>query len=115
MEITLQAPIRDAANASETERALRDFVDASEKVGRTEFEVAKETGLSLVRPERFRTEIINAIAADTQQVRTALGARCAISLDGLASRIQWERVSASELLLYIPYSLTIEGCAEQNG
>lgn len=42
-----------------------------------------------------------------------LGAQCEAAIDGLGSRIEWQRVSVSELMLYIPYSLQISGCGAQ--
>lgn len=91
-------------------RALREFVDRAERIGRTEIDVEKETALSLSRPERFRHEIIRAIADDTAKVRAALGDGCEVAIEGLGSRIEWQRVSAAELMLYIPYTMEIRGC-----
>jgi hypothetical protein len=100
----------DAGKAEELTQALHDFVTKAERVGRTEIEPDKETALSLARPERFRYELIKAIADDTEKVRATLGAGCDVSLDGLSSRIEWHRVSASELMLEIPYKMEIKGC-----
>lgn len=91
-------------------QALREFVERTERVGRTEIDVEKESALSLSRPERFRQEIIRAIADDTAQVRTLLGEGCEVAIEGLGSRIEWQRVSAAELMLYIPYTMEIRGC-----
>lgn len=96
--------------AEEMTRTLRDFVGKSERIGRTEIDMASEPALSLTRPERFRQELVQAIADDTTQVRRTLGAQCEVAIDGLGSRIEWQRVSASELMLYIPYTLQISGC-----
>ena len=99
--------------AAEMTRALRDFVARSERVGRTEIDADKETALSLNRPARFRLELIRAIAQDTSSIRSELGTSCDISINGLGSRIEWQRVSTSELMLYIPYTLEIHGCGTQ--
>lgn len=96
--------------ANELTRALREFVDRSERVGRTEIDVEKESALSLSRPERFRHDIIRAIAEDIAQVRAVLGEGCEVAIEGLGSRIEWQRVSAAELMLYIPYTMEIRGC-----
>ena len=96
--------------ADELTRALRDFVDRAERVGRTEIDVEKESALSLSRPERFRHEIIRAIADDTAKVRGVLGEGCEVAIEGLGSRIEWQRVSAAELMLYIPYTMEIRAC-----
>jgi hypothetical protein len=100
----------DPGKAEELTRALHDFATKAEKVGRTEIEPDKETALSLARPERFRYDLIKAIADDTAKVRATLGEGCEVSLTGLSSRIEWHRVSASELMLGIPYTMEIKGC-----
>lgn len=101
--------------AEEMTLALRAFIDKAERVGRTEIDVAKETALSLNRPERFRHDIVKAIADDTVKVRTVLGEGCKVLISGLSSRIEWERVSVSELMLYIPYTMDISECGEAAG
>jgi hypothetical protein len=98
----------DAKHAEELIASMREFVARVERVGRTEIDAGKETAVSLTRP--FRYELIEAIAADTERVRAQLGASCKVNLEGLNSRIEWRRVSASELLLYIPYRMAVEGC-----
>lgn len=98
--------------ADEMTLALHAFVEKAERVGRTEIDVAKETALSLNRPERFRHEIVKAIAEDTRKVREVLGDGCKVLISNLSSRIEWERVSVSELMLYIPYTMDISECGE---
>jgi hypothetical protein len=56
------------------------------------------------KPERFRYDLISAISQDTTQVMQSLGLQCSVELAGRNSRIEWQRVSAGELLLYIPYT-----------
>ena len=101
----------DPSRAAALTRELRDFVAKAERVGRTEIDADVETALSLSRPERFRYDLIKAIADDTAKVSAELGAGCEVSIEGLSTRIAWERVSASELMLYIPYTMKIGSCA----
>jgi hypothetical protein len=69
-----------------------------------------ETALGMNRPERYRYELLAAIARDSQQLMQAMAMDCKVELDGLNSRIEWERVSAAEMMLYTPYSMTINEC-----
>ncbi|MGQ0801565.1 MAG: hypothetical protein ACT4NL_15815 [Pseudomarimonas sp.] len=62
--------------------------------------------LGMNKPERYRYELIEAIAADSLKIRESVGAGCKVDLDGLNSRIEWERVGPTELLLYVPYIAT---------
>lgn len=90
--------------------ALRRFVRDTPMVGRTEVELDKDTALGMRRPERYRYELIDAIAADSQKIRETMGSGCSVELEGLNTRIDWERVGPLELLLYVPYSMRVVGC-----
>lgn len=89
---------------------LRSFARDSVKIGRTEIEVEKNTALVMNKPERYRYEVISAISEDSKKIASGLGVGCEIKLSRLDSRIEWGRASATELLLYIPYSMEISGC-----
>jgi len=89
---------------------LRSFARDSAKIGRTEIEVEKNTALVMNKPERYRYEVIAAISEDAKKITANLGAGCEIKLGHLDGRIEWGRASATELLLYIPYSMEVSGC-----
>lgn len=108
VKLTLSDATTDGA---EQIRTLRKFVQDTPKVGRTEIDLSDDTALGMNKPERYRYELIEAIAADSHRVRESIGAGCKIDLDGLNSRIEWERVGPIELLLYVPYTMTVRGCA----
>ena len=97
-------------NGDQLVTRLRGFARDSVKIGRTEIEVEKNTALVMNKPERYRYEVIAAISEDSKKITTGLGAGCEIKLSRLDSRIEWGRASATELLLYIPYSMEISGC-----
>lgn len=103
----------DPKQAEAIALGMQRFLREASRVGRTEVEVVGETALGMGKPERFRYELISAISRDTVQVMQSLGLRCSVELDGLNSRIEWQRVSAGELLLYIPYTMTVDGCVAQ--
>jgi hypothetical protein len=90
--------------------SLRSFARDTQKIGRTEVEVEKDTALGMNKPERYRYEVISAIAQDSKKITKEIGVSCEVKLGGLNSRIEWERVSATELLLYIRYSMDVSGC-----
>jgi len=108
--LQLRADLSDATKAEALAASMQAFLREATKVGRTEIEVVGETALGMAKPERYRYELISAISQDTSQVMQSLGLQCSVELEGLNSRIEWQRVSAGELLLYIPYSMTINGC-----
>ena len=100
----------DPRQADAIGAAMQKFLREAATVGRTEVEVVGETALGMGKPERYRYDLITAISQDTTQVMQSLGLQCTVELGGLNSRIEWQRVSAGELLLYIPYTMTINGC-----
>lgn len=100
----------DPTRATAVIADMRRFVENATKVGRTEIDFEGESGLAMHRPERFRYDIVAAIAEDARRVGDSLGLQCRVELDGLNNRIEWQRVSASELLLYIPYTMRIGDC-----
>lgn len=108
--LRLRTELGDATKAEALAANMQAFLRDAARVGRTEIEVVGETALGMGKPERFRYELISAISQDTGQVLQSLGLQCSVELGGLNGRIEWQRVSAGELLLYIPYSMTINGC-----
>lgn len=100
----------DPAKAEGIIADMRRFVRNAKKIGRTEIEIKGDTALVMNRPERFRYELIDAIAKDSKRLTDAMALDCKVEIDGLNGRVQWERASAAELLLYIPYRMTISDC-----
>ena len=100
----------DPARAEALITEMRKFLRTARMSGRTEVIIKGETSLQMNKPERYRYEIIEAIAADSRKLMGSMGLECTLQLEGLNGRIQWERASAAELLLYIPYSMIITDC-----
>lgn len=100
----------DPGRASEVIAGMRRYIGGVAKVGRTEIELDGDSGLAMSRPERYRYEIIQAIAEDARKLVDAMGMPCKVRLEGLNQRIEWQRASAAELLLYIPYSMDVSDC-----
>ena len=112
VELRLRHELGDASiDGEQIVRDLRDFARKADVVGRTEIELAGDTALGMNRPERYRYELIAAIAEDSKRIASMLGDSCRIELDGLNTRIDWERVGAIELLLYVPYTMLVTHCA----
>jgi hypothetical protein len=114
-EVTLQLKAGLGSNPARAEAIVREmqaFIRNTDGVGRTEVNAIGETALGMSKPERYRYDLIAAISEDTGRVTQALGMQCDVELSGLNSRIEWQRVSSGELLLYIPYSMKISGCSQ---
>ncbi len=89
---------------------MRRFIRGASKVGRTEIDIKGDTALVMNKPERFRYELIDAIAKDSKRLMDAMALDCKVDIEGLNRRVEWERASAAELLLYIRYSVAISDC-----
>jgi hypothetical protein len=100
-------PQTDVAQAITT---LESFISDAKMTGRTTLDSEGDVALSVINPERYRAEVIAAIAHSVRDLRTALGDRCRINVGDFSRRLQWQRSEVSELTLYLPYDLRVEGC-----
>jgi hypothetical protein len=86
---------------------IKDFVAKTSKAGRTEVLIDEKFNLGLVKPERYRAELIAKIAADTKQIAQTFGADYNPRVEGLQRPIQWYQSGPLDLALYIPYGVVI--------
>jgi len=89
---------------------LTSFIKKARLSGRTEVEPEGDVGLSLVTPEKYRYDIIARITADARKLQAAVGSQCRIEINGLSNRVSWQRSDISQLTLYIPYQIQLNGC-----
>jgi len=102
-QVTLYAkiPLSDTDDVGALADSLRRFVDGIKGDGRTEI-FSGELGLSIKNPERYRFDVVQAVAADVKRLRESFGDSFEIVVTGLDSRLEWERTSISEIELYLP-------------
>lgn len=86
---------------------IRDFVKHTPKAGRSEILNAAAFNLGLVKPERYRPELVSAIAEDSKHTAALFGASYQVRVEGLQRAIQWFQSGQLDLSLYIPYNLVI--------
>src|SRR5690606_24598156 len=91
--LQVRTDLKPDESAVATIEELRGFIEDTRRAGRTEIDINNDTALGMQRPERYRYELLQAIAADTERLRQLFGSQCESILDGLNSRIDWERVS----------------------
>jgi hypothetical protein len=101
------APKADMHRAIE---ALAAFVKKARLSGRTEVLPVGDVALSLVKPEKYRYDIIAKITEDAKHLQAAAGQRCKAEISGLSNRVSWQRTDISELTLYIPYQIKLTDC-----
>ena len=105
--LTIKTPVRadDTLDAATTR--IERFVAQAPKAGRTEILMAGDWELTLVGPDRYRGEILTAIASDARRTADAFGDRYAVQVEGLEHRVTWTQSGPLDLSLFIPYQLTV--------
>jgi len=86
---------------------IKDFVVKTSKAGRTEILIDEKFNLGLIKPERYRAELIARIAEDTKRIAQTFGADYTPRVDGLQRPIQWYQSGPLDLALYIPYGVVV--------
>ncbi|NVK86719.1 MAG: hypothetical protein HWE13_01270 [Gammaproteobacteria bacterium] len=103
----IKTPIEKSQETPKIIRRLNDFIEDIKLNGRTEIDRDGEIVLSIVNPEKYRTELLQLIAESLQQTQTIFGNNYKAEVNGLSQALQWERAGVSELRLYIEYDFTI--------
>lgn len=106
--LTLYAkvPLAESDDVGTLSDTLRAFVRSIHVEGRTEI-FSGDLGLSIRNPEKYRYEVIQAIAADVRKLREAFGESFEITVKGLDGRLRWQRSSISEVELFLPFNYEV--------
>jgi len=91
---------------SATDR-IKNFIEKSEKVGRTEVLRDEHWDLTLIGPEKYRDVLIAQIVAQSKKTADLFGPGYSISVDGLEHPVSWYQKGPLDLALYIPYMLHV--------
>jgi len=105
--LLVKAPLDQEASANDISASIKAFIKDAKVVGRTEVLPEGKLGLSIVRPEKYRQELIHKIAADAKAASAAFGKDYRVLLKGMESPLLWERQGLATMALYIPYSYDI--------
>jgi hypothetical protein len=91
---------------SATDR-IKDFIEKTEKAGRTEILREERWDLTLIAPEKYRDALISQIVAQSKKTAELFGSGYSISVDGLEHPVSWNQKGPLDLALYIPYMLHV--------
>jgi hypothetical protein len=86
---------------------IEAFIKAVPAVGRAEMEKTGDLTLSVVGPDKYRSAIVDLIAADAKAMAVRLGPAYAVRANGLDRPVEWSRASLTEVYLYVPYSYSV--------
>ncbi|WP_260483388.1 TonB-dependent receptor [Sphingomicrobium flavum] len=106
--ITLYATTKlSEMNVATAQERLSALMNDFNPVGRALVESGGSPSLSIVGPDRYRPQIVEAVAADANAMAARFGDGYAVEVTGLEGTVQWQRRGTTDLFLYIPYRLTI--------
>ncbi len=86
---------------------ITSYIKTVTPVGRAQIETSDDLTLSVVAPDQYRGAIIDAVSKDARAVAAQVGDGYGVQIDGLNQPVEWARAGLGEVLLYIPYRLTI--------
>lgn len=103
----IKVPLDDQSDMDKIEQKMNSFVEKVKPVGRAEFLGKGKVTLSVVAPDQYRSDVIGAIAKDAAEVSAKIGAGYAVKLDGMEERVEWIRWGKKQVMLYIPYEMSV--------
>jgi hypothetical protein len=86
---------------------VKEFVDKTTKVGRTEILLESRWDLTLIGPEQYRDNLVTQIVADAKHNAELFGPGYGITIEGLERPVSWYQKGPLDLALFIPYTLHI--------
>ncbi|HEY9031072.1 MAG TPA: hypothetical protein VIM93_06910 [Kangiella sp.] len=107
VNLYIKTPINNKSQVEKLVTRINDFITTISVSGRTEVEKNGELVLSIVNPEKYRQELLAAIAKDINSTINIFGDNYKVDISGLSQSLMWERASVSELRLYLEYDFTL--------
>ncbi len=104
----IKASLAGERTGAQAQEAIAAFVAAVPEVGRAQMDLSGEPSLSLVGPDSYRPQVLAEITRDAQALTALMGDGYAVEIEGLNKPVQWARSGLAEVLLYIPYRLTLQ-------
>jgi hypothetical protein len=86
---------------------IESFIKDVPAMGRAEMKAVDDLTLSVVRPDSYRSAIIELVAADAHTTAAKMGPDYAVEAKGLDRPVEWARASLTEVFLFVPYSYSV--------
>lgn len=101
-----RVPLGESDDVGSVAEMLHAFAKSIKGAGRTEVAIGA-LGMGIRNPEKYRYDVIQAIAADVKKLRDMFGDGFEIVVKGLDTRLQWQRSSVSEVEFYLPFKYEV--------
>ncbi len=105
--LVIKTPIAEGDTLEASSARIRAFIAATTGVGRTELRLMDDWEPTVIRPDQYRSTILAAIAADAGTTAGAFGQTYGVEVTGLSRQVTWRQAGPLELMLYIPYQLSV--------
>jgi hypothetical protein len=105
--LVIKTPIAEGDTLEAASARIRAFVESTQRVGRTELRLMDDWEPTVIRPDQYRPVVLAAIAADAGTTAAAFGPAYGVEVTGLSRQVTWRQAGPLELMLYIPYQLSI--------
>jgi mannose-6-phosphate isomerase-like protein (cupin superfamily) len=103
----IKTKLTSGSNAKAALEQIDAFIKSVRPVGRAEIRASGDLTLSIVRPDQYRAEIVDLVAADAKAVAAKLGGGYGVEIKGIDRPVEWSRASLTDAFLYVPYSYVV--------
>lgn len=103
----VKAKLGGSQTGEAAQAQIERYIESVPEVGRAQMDSWGSSTLSIVGPDSYRSQIAEKIAEDANAMAGRMGENYAVEVEGLNMPVQWARSGPGEVLLYIPYKLTI--------
>lgn len=107
VNISIKIAISEKEPAKVKIEELKKFLKGVSLVGRTLLEEEGDIGLSIIKPEQYRYEVLSLIAKENNKLKQVFGADCSAETDGISGRVEWDRIAVDELVLFIRFKTKV--------
>lgn len=107
-KLVLRTPIpKNVTDIQPLVTKLDLFADTIEGEGRATVETSGTPDVSIVNPDQYRMDVINAVLDEVDRITKRLGPNYRVIIDGLDERMKSQNTDNINVLFYIPYSYKI--------
>ena len=103
----VKIPLAGNIDMAQVTARIDAFVRAVPRVGRALVATTDDLTLSIVRPDQYRGQIVDAIAADARAMATRFGADYGVEARGLERPVEWTRAGLTDVFLFIPHQIAV--------
>ncbi len=105
--IYARIPIGSSTSTKSADQTIEGFVKSVPVTGRSYIETG-ETVLAINNPDKYRGEVVRAIADESKRYAAMFGSDYGVEIRGLDSELFFKQASETEVFLYIEHNFVIK-------